>query len=176
MSGIVSIGKYTYDMKNIKLEFGWGPSSLFVGSFCSISNNCTIFLGGNHRTDWITTFPFGHIYKEVFNKFDGKGHPKTNGHVVIENDVWIGNNVTIMSGVIIGSGSVIAANSHVVKSMFPYSMVGGNPAKLIKYRFNDEIIAKLLKLQWWNMSDEKINKISPLLCSNNFNELFKVQI
>jgi chloramphenicol O-acetyltransferase type B len=77
-----------------------------------------------------------------------------------------------MSGVTIGNGAVIANNAHVVKSVEPYTIVGGNPAKPIRKRFTDEEIAKLLKLKWWNMTDEEINEITPLLCSQNFGALF----
>ena len=78
------------------------------------------------------------------------------GDTVIGNDVWIGQDVTIMPGVIIGDGAVIAANSTVVKSVEPYSIYGGNPAKFIKKRFSDEKIEFLLKLEWWNWSEEEI--------------------
>lgn len=144
-----------------------GRGSLFKNwFFCSIAN-CNIYLGGNHRTDWVTTYPFGHFNKNIFDKFDGVGHPKTNGDVIIENDVWIADNVTIMSGVKIGNGAVIANNSHVVKDVAPYSIVGGNPARLIKYRFLENIIKKLLQIKWWEWEDSKINDNLHLLCSNN---------
>ena len=153
------VGKHTYGTKHIK-ELSWGEgANLYIGSFCSIGAGIKIYLGGNHRIDWATTYPFGHINKDIFNKFDGKGHPKTNGDVIIGNDVWIGTNTTIMSGVKIGDGSVISNNSHVVKDVEPYSMVGGNPAKLIKYRFSKDIIDNLLKLKWWELDDNKINEI-----------------
>jgi acetyltransferase-like isoleucine patch superfamily enzyme len=168
----MKVGRYTYGQNNINL-FSWGEGSqLHIGSFCSIGGNIKVFLGGNHRTDWVTTYPFGHVELGTFNKFNGQGHPKTNGDVVIGNDVWIGTNTTIMSGVKIGDGSVVANNSHVVKDVPPYSIVGGNPAKIIKYRFDDEIISSLLKLKWWDMDEQIINEISPLLCSSNFDDLF----
>jgi len=87
-------------------------------------------------------------------------------------DVWIGSNVTIMSGITIGDGDgvVIANNSHVVKNVEPYSLVGGNPAKLIKYRFTKEQIEKLLEIKWWYWDDEKINKFTPIMCNNNIEE------
>ena len=130
----------------------------------------TIYLGGNHNTNWITTYPFGHIYTDKFNSFNGVGHPKSKGNVIIGNDVWIGDNVIIMSGITIGNGAVIANNSHIVKDVEPYSIVGGNPAKLIKYRFTKEQIEKLEKIKWWDWTDEKINNNLHLLCSNNIDD------
>ena len=87
--------------------------------------------------------------------------------------MWIGANVTVMSGINIGDGAVIANNSHVVKNVEPYSIVGGNPAKFIKYRFTPEQIEKLLEIKWWNWDDEKINKYAPLLCNENIDEFIK---
>lgn len=81
-----------------------------------------------------------------------------------------------MSGVTIGDGAVIANNSHVVKNVEPYSLVGGNPAKLIKYRFNQEQINKLLEIKWWNWDDEKINKFTNKLCNNNIDEFIKIAL
>jgi acetyltransferase-like isoleucine patch superfamily enzyme len=164
----MSFGKYTYGTPIIHWSNDKGK--LVVGNFCSIASNVNIYLGGNHRVDWVTTYPFGHIHQNKFNKFNGHGHPSTKGDVIIGNDVWIGSNVTIMSGVSIGDGVVIANNSHVVKNVEPYSLVGGNPAKLIKYRFKKEQIYKLLKIKWWNWDDNKINNFSPLLCSNNIDD------
>lgn len=167
----MSFGKYTYG--KTKIYWQNENAKLVVGNFCSIAENVNIYLGGNHRTDWITTYPFGHIHQNIFNIFNGQGHPATKGDVIIGNDVWIGNNVTIMSGVTIGDGVVIANNSHVVKNVEPYSLVGGNPAKLIKYRFSQEQIEKLLQIKWWYWDDDKINKFTPLLCNNNIDEFIK---
>lgn len=161
----VSIGKHTYGRPMIWNEPN--GANLTIGNFCSISQNVKIFLGGNHRTDWVTTYPFGHVNQNIFKNFNGVGHPTTKGNVVIGNDVWIGENATILSGVTIGDGAVIANNSHVVKNVEPYSVIGGNPAKFIKYRFTKEQIEKLLQIQWWNWSDEKINQFTPLLCNSN---------
>lgn len=179
----MEIGKHTYGANNIEVK--WGDQQLYntkkkdvivsnlkIGNFCSIATNIIVYLGGNHRTNWITTYPFGHVNKSIFNRFNGYGHPSTNGDVIIGNDVWIGNNVTIMSGVKIGDGSIISANSHVVSDVKPYSIVGGNPAKFYYFRFDEETIKKLLSLKWWDMDDNIINEISPLLCSNNLDELF----
>ena len=164
-------GKYSYGKPMIFWENE--NAKLVVGNFCSIAEGVNIYLGGNHRTDWVTTYPFGHRDKNKFNNFNGEGHPSTKGGIVIGNDVWIGRNATIMSGVTIGDGAVIANNSHVVKNVEPYSLVGGNPAKFIKYRFTQEQIEKLLEIKWWYWDDNKINKFTPLLCNNNIDEFIE---
>jgi len=157
---LITVGRFTYDMENISVvEYGEG-ASLKIGSFCSIASSVTIFLGGNHRLDWITTFPFGHVFQEELGGEDIKGHPATNGDVIIGNDVWIGRGATIMSGVTIGDGAVIAANAHVVKNVMAYEIVGGNPAKVIRNRFSNEIKALLLKLAWWDLPLDVIKTIS----------------
>jgi len=164
-------GKYTYGHPNIK--FGESGAKLTVGKFCSIAGNVNIWLGGNHNKDWVTTYPFGHINNGVFNKFNGIGHPSTKGDVIIGNDVWVGENATIMSGITVGDGSIIANNSHVVKNVEPYSLVGGNPAKLIRYRFTKEQIEKLLEIKWWDWEDSKINDFLPLMCNTNIDEFIQ---
>ena len=164
-------GKYTYGRPG--LYYANSGATYHSGNFCSIGDNVTIYLGGNHRSDWVTTYPFGHIFRDTFNTFNGIGHPSTKGDVIIGNDVWIGNNVTIMSGITIGDGAVIANSSHVVKNVEAYSIVGGNPATHIRYRFTKEQIEALLKIQWWNWEDAKINRYVPLLCSGNIDEFIE---
>lgn len=167
ISGLdVPVGKYTYGTSTISVLY-WGEpeAKLEIGRFCSISYGLKIFTGGNHRADWITTYPFGHISPSNSFVKPVNGHPKSKGAVIIGNDVWIGRDVTIMSGVVVGDGAVIAANSHVAKSVPPYAIVGGNPAQILKYRFDREVINKLLKMKWWEWSDEKIFDSVPMLCN-----------
>ena len=166
----MSIGKYTYGSFTTRRG---SASNLIIGNFCSIAENVTVFLGENHRTDWVTTYPFGHVHTDIFNSYNGAGHPSTKGDVIIGNDVWICANVTIMSGVTIGDGAVIANNSHGVKNVEPYTIVGGNPAKFIKYRFTQEQISKLLEIKWWEWDDEKINRFTHLLCNENIDEFIR---
>lgn len=162
----MSVGKYTFGIPQLVWDYGCGKN-LYIGNFCSLGNNLKVYLGGNHRTDWVTTYPFGHERTDVFNKFNGEGHPSTKGDVIIGNDVWIGSDVTILSGVTIGDGAVIAANSVVSKNIEPYSIVGGNPAKFIKFRFSPEQIEQLLHIKWWYWDDQKINDFTPFLCNPN---------
>lgn len=161
----ITVGRFTYGKNNIDIKQWNEGAALTIGAFCSIAENVQVFLGGNHRTDWITTFPFGHIHHGELGGKDIEGHPATKGDVTIGNDVWIGTGTTIMSGVTIGDGAVIGANATVVKDVNPYEIVGGNPAKHLKYRFSKEIIALLLELQWWKLPVENIRKIAPDLCA-----------
>jgi acetyltransferase-like isoleucine patch superfamily enzyme len=157
-----SVGRFTYG-DPLVLEWGEGMT-LKIGSFCSISASVTIFLGGNHRGDWITTFPFNIIFEE-FSYL--KGHPSSNGNVIIGNDVWIAYNTLILSGVTIGDGAIIAANSVVTKDIEPYAVVAGNPAKKIKSRFDKKTIEDLLKIKWWDWELEKIKLTIPLMLSSD---------
>ena len=182
------IGEYTYGADTINLKrFGprsgphpWSGSRARIGKFCSVGSGCMIFLNENHRYDWVSSYPFGvtKVTSQGLTNFDINEvrtgiMSKGNGDVTIGNDVWIGNNVTIISGVTIGHGAIIKEFSHVVKDVAPYSIVGGNPAKHIKYRFSEEQIAKLLQIQWWDWPVKKINQHLPVLMSKNIDEFIK---
>lgn len=162
----VMVGKYTYDINCINI-YVWDKSdvSVSIGRFCSISYGLDIYTGGNHRADWISTYPFG--WNEATKNITSpiQGHPAKNKSVSIGHDVWIGRNVTIMSGVSIGDGAIIAANSHVVKDVPAYAIAGGNPAKLIKYRFDPAIISQLQDMEWWNWDDKKIFNSLDFICA-----------
>ena len=164
------VGEYTYGNPRV---YHWGTENkLIVGKFCSIAERVTVFLGAYHRTDWFTTYPFGHIRETEFPKVKkDHGHPTSKGDVIIGNDVWIATGATILSGVTIGDGAVIATNSVVTKDVPPYTIVAGNPAKVVKKRFNDDVINKLLELKWWNKPQSEINEISDILCSNDIEKL-----
>lgn len=160
----MQVGDYTYGHGGIRVR-SWGEGAqLRIGKFCSVGAGVTVYLGGNHRHDWITTFPFGHIHQHVF-PHHGQGHPSTRGDVVIGNDVWLGEHCIIMSGVTIGDGAVVASGSHVVKDVAPYCIVGGNPATLIRQRFPDETVAKLLQMRWWDLPEDQIRALVPTLCA-----------
>jgi acetyltransferase-like isoleucine patch superfamily enzyme len=153
---MVELGKYSYG--NPQTIWGNEHTKVTVGKFTSIAGNVLIWLGNGrgHDKGFISTYPFGYIHGEIF------GNAQNNSNdgllsVTIGNDVWIGQNVNIMSGVNIGDGAIIAANSHVVKDVPPYAIVGGNPANIIKYRFTENQIQKLLQIQWWDWPESKIN-------------------
>lgn len=165
------IGDHTYGHPKV---YDWDEGTkLTIGRYCSIADDVTILLGGNHRTDWVTTYPFSAIPEVWPEAKEITGHPQSKGGVVIGNDVWIGFGSTILSGVKIGDGAVIAAKSVVTKDVPPYSIVGGLPAKVIKYRFSDEKIEKLLKIKWWNWREKKIRKNIELFCSDRIDDLLK---
>lgn len=167
------IGDYTYG--NPKILFENKDSNLTIGKFCSIADEVTIFLGGNHRTDWISTYPFN-VFNKVFPEAkEIEGHPSTKGNVIIGNDVWIGRAVIIMSGVTIGDGAVIAAGALVSKNIGDYEVWGGNPAKFLKKRFTDEKIKVLQDLKWWNYDIAVIRENINLLCADNI-QSFEIQM
>lgn len=162
-------GDYTYGIPTI---FDWGEGKkLKVGKFCAIASDVKIFLGGGHRTDWITTYPFNVLNDEFPHGVGIVGHPISKGDVVIGNDVWIGQGATILSGVTIGDGAAIGAYSVVTRDVEPYSIVAGNPARLIKKRFSDRDIEFLTKIKWWNWSVDMIDRNVKLLCSENVDGL-----
>lgn len=167
-----SFGEYSYAF-NIDVRI-WGEGTHYsVGKFCSISDNLTIFLGGNHRVDWISTYPFPAKLHNFPEAQGIQGCVATKGNVIIGNDVWIGSHVTILSGVTIGDGAVIGAYSVVAKNVPPYAIAVGNPARIVRYRFDEKTITQLLKLEWWNWPIEKIRKNVQLLCSSSIQQLIK---
>ena len=136
-------------------------AGLSIGAYCSIAAEVEIFLGGEHNTDWVTTFPMDAMWPDQAHA----GHPKTRGDVRIGNDVWIGRGATIMSGVTVGDGAVIAAKALVVKDVAPYTIVGGNPAKPIRAPFAPEIVEQLRAIRWWDWPPERVRAAAPLLQS-----------
>ncbi len=120
-----------------------------IGSFCSIADNCIIG-GAKHPIDWVSTSPVFYNNKNVMKKNFSNKEFNMFEKTIIGNDVWIGSNCLIKSGIIIGDGAVIGMGSIVTKNVEPYTIVAGNPSKLIKKRFNDDIIEILLKIKWWN--------------------------
>ena len=164
------IGAYTYGTPAV---YDWEQgSTLKIGKYTSIADEVTILLGGNHRPDWVSTYPFPSLREVWPSAADVEGHPATKGDVVIGNDVWIATRAIILSGVTIGDGAVVAAGAVVVKDVEPYAIVAGNPAMLVKRRFNEAEVELLLKARWWDWPDEKVAKHVGILCSG---DVFKIR-
>lgn len=176
----IIVGDYTYyddfeDVenfeKNVKYHFDFIGDKLIIGKFCMIASGAKFIMnGGNHLTESISAYPFAIFGKDWQNAMNGKTYP-FKGDTIIGNDVWIGHNATIMPGVTIGDGAIIASNATVTKNVEPYTIVGGNPAQLIKKRFSDQVIEQLLDIQWWHWDIEKITQNVQLLTSNDFEKL-----
>lgn len=166
----VTIGNFTYGELNV-LMWSNPNQKLTIGSFCSIAKNVVFILGGNHRTDFVTSFP---IETFILNKPNYKNEELTKGPITIKDDVWIGYGSTILSGITVGQGAVIATNTTVTKDVPPYAIVGGNPAKIIRFRFNDDQIAKLLKLDYSKFNQSFVVKHLSLFQENgSISELLK---
>lgn len=136
---LVTVGSHTYGALNI-YNYGELNSGLIIGNLCSIALDVKFILGGNHFSNRLFTYPLIPLLT-----LQGEDGSYSKGKILIGHDCWIGIGVTILSGVIMGNGCIIAAGSVVTKSFSNYSIIGGSPAKLIKMRFSDEIICKLVK-------------------------------
>lgn len=145
----IKVGNKTYGPLNV---YTWGSKNegLIIGNYVSIANDVKFILGGNHRYDVFSTYPFK--VKLGLEKIEAY----SNGRIKINDDVWIGMNSIIMSGVTIGKGAIIAAGSVVTKDVEPYAIVGGNPCKLIKYRFDVNLIDKLNKIDMKTLDCEYV--------------------
>lgn len=156
------IGPHTYGTPSVKNPHP--AANLSIGDYCSIANNVKIYLGGIHRTDWVTSYPFPSFFSEASGIKDSC---LTKGDVLIGNDVWLCANAVILSGVTIGDGAVVANSAVVTKDVPPYAVVAGNPAKVIKTRFDEPTIQWLLTVKWWSWSEDEVKRAIPLLCSHD---------
>lgn len=168
--GVVEVGSYTYGEPRVCVWRYRGSvgTRVTIGKYCSIAPGVTILTGGNHRSDTVSTFPF-RIMMDLPGK-DDDGFRYSNGDVVIGNDVWVGQDATIMSGVTVGHGAVIATGALVSRPVAPFAIVGGNPAEVIRYRFDERQIAALLEIRWWDWPDAKVREAVPLLNGGTIDE------
>ncbi len=164
-----SIGDFTYGSPAV-ISYD-NSSRLSIGKYCSFAGKVTILLGGDHRLDWATTYPFPDLSGPWPEGSEIAGHPASKGAIVIGNDVWVGYGATILSGTTIGDGAVIGANALVSRDVKPYGIAAGNPAKVIKMRFENHTVSRLLQLAWWNWSERKVRDNVHLLCSSDIEAL-----
>lgn len=162
--------EYGYASYGLPRVHDWSEgASLKIGKYCSIAEDVDIFLGGNHRPDWVSTFPFPAFSAQHGNI---EGYAISRGDVVIGNDVWLCTGAKILSGVTIGNGAVVGAYAVVSRDVEPYSIVAGNPAKVVRYRFSEEERLQLEQIAWWNWDEAAIQEAIPLLCSENLQQFF----
>ena len=158
----ISIGDFT-DLSRTEVYPGDYNTKLTVGKYCSVSWDVSFLLGTGHIPEFNTTYTFGRsimAYKHIKNEMK-------KGDIAVGNDVWIASGVKILAGVKIGDGAVIGANSLVTKDVPKYAVYGGNPAKLIRMRFSDDIIKIFDEIKWWDWPLEDINKAVPILQSTD---------
>ncbi len=151
-----------------------GADRLIIGSFCSIGSGAAFIMAGNqgHRHEWISTFPF-YWMPEVQAFRNAKNGYLPAGDTVIGNDVWIGSEAIIMPGVRVGNGAVIGTRAVVTRDVEPYSIIGGNPAKVIRKRFRDREIALLDEMAWWDWSDDRLSFAMPIITSGDVEALYR---
>ncbi len=157
------IGDYSVGLPNIRL---YNASRLIIGKYCSVSAGATFIIGGNHATETVTT--------SFIDRTHGIGaaeYPYTRGDIVIGSDVWIAGNAIILSGVTIGDGAVVGAGSVVIEDVPPYTIVFGNPARIVRKRFSDDVIAALLEVRWWDLSHAQVNALRPMLLGQDARKL-----
>lgn len=152
---LVRIGKYTYGVSLDNFYFYGGQDArVEIGKYCSIAAGVKFIAGGEHDKGRVSTFPFSKKFDLSIEKIESF----SKGDIIVGNDVWIGTDTMILSGVKIGNGAIVAARSVVTKDVPDYAIVGGNPAGIIKMRFNQTQISELLKIKWWDWDEEKIIK------------------
>jgi acetyltransferase-like isoleucine patch superfamily enzyme len=123
-----------------------------------------MFLGGQHRSDWVSSYPFPDFIEQAREIRDFR---TTRGNVSIGNDVWLASGCTILSGVSVGDGAIVAARAVVARDVPPYAIVAGNPARIVRWRFSEDIRRDLLATQWWAWPEEEVRKIVHFLCTED---------
>lgn len=168
----IVIGEFTYIAdsefeSHVTHFYPWSRDRLVIGKFCQIAAGVEFVMNdANHQMNAVSTFPFYTMEGWSMEPPAAEDMP-FKGDTVIGNDVWIGQNAVILPGVHIGDGAIIGASSVVGSDVEPYSIVAGNPAKLIRKRFDDELIALMLTWKWWDKPIAEIDRLIPLLTSGD---------
>ncbi len=172
----ITVGDFTYfgdvDFEShVTHHYDFNGDKLIIGKFCQIASGVNFIMNGaNHQMNSISTYPF-YIFEGWEQKVPPLSKMPLKGDTIVGNDVWIGQNATILPGVHIGDGAIIGLNSVVTKDIEPYTIVAGNPAKVIRKRFDNELIELMLELKWWNKSIEEIKSLIPVLTDNNIEKV-----
>lgn len=179
----IHVGDYTYfddrrhgpekfEEYNVLYNYDFSKVKLVIGKFCAIAAETRFLMTGDHKLDGISTFPFpifGNGWESAFNLLD----LPVKGDIIVGNDVWLGYDALIKGGVKIGNGAIVATRAVVVKDVPPYAIVAGNPARVVKMRFDDHTIERLLKIAWWDWDIAKINRHLSQICHPDVDRLEK---
>ncbi|MFD6160601.1 CatB-related O-acetyltransferase [Nocardia sp. NPDC060256] len=179
-SPLIEVGEYSYyddpddptafETRNVLYHYG--PDKLIIGKFCALGTGTRFIMNGaNHRMDGPSTFPFPTMGGSWSDHFDLLTGLPSRGDTVVGNDVWFGNGVTVMPGVHIGHGAIISTGSVVVSDVPDYGIVGGNPARLIRNRYEDKDIARLLAVSWWDWPVDHITEHIRTIMSGSITDL-----
>lgn len=162
-----------FEKNNVLYHYPINHDKLKIGKYCSLAYGVRfLFNSANHNMDSLSTYPFPLFYEQWgLDRKDVSDSWSNKGNIVIGNDVWIGYEAVIMAGVTVGDGAIIGARALVTKDVSPYTIVGGIPAKPIKKRFSEQIISKLLEIEWWNWSEERIANNIKAIQSGNLDQL-----
>lgn len=147
---------------------------LYIGKFCSIGSGVIFMMGGNqgHQKDWVSTFPF-YMFEDYAEFAQAPVSYQPAGDTFIGNDVWIGEEAIIMPGIVVGDGAIIGARAVVTRDVEPYAIVAGNPARIIRKRFNDRNIELLMEMQWWEWPSNTIKEQLHLICAGDPEALYQ---
>lgn len=163
-------GPETFEENNVLYNYNYEKVKLVFGKFCAIAAETKFLMTGDHKLDAISTYPFP-IFKEGWESAFRIEDLPVKGDIIVGNDVWFGYDSFVKNGVAIGDGAIIAAKANVVKDVPAYSIVAGNPAKVIKMRFDEKTIKRLIQIAWWDWDIEKINRHLPIICNLDVNAL-----
>ncbi|MCC2546503.1 CatB-related O-acetyltransferase [Hymenobacter sp. BT175] len=180
----ILVGDYTYydDFddpaafeRNVLYHFDFIGDKLIIGNFCALASGVKFIMnGGNHETGPVSTFPFaifGGGWEKLMDGMALTDKYPSKGDTVVGHDVWIGHGATIMPGVRIGNGAIVATGSLVTADVPDYAIVGGNPARVIRFRFDEPTVARLNRLAWWHWDAEKITRCLSLINSPDLDAL-----
>lgn len=177
----IFVGDYTYfddrrygpdkfEEYNVLYNYDFSKVKLIIGKFCAIAAETRFLMTGDHKLDAISTYPFP-IFQNGWETAYNIADLPVKGDIIVGNDVWFGYDCLIKGGVTIGHGAIIASRAVVVKDVPPYAIVAGNPAKIVKMRFDDKTTGRLLQIAWWDWNIEKINRYLPLICNLDVDRL-----